>query len=103
MKELVEELSEPLSIIFLESWKLGEVPDDLRMANIASVFKKSKKAEAGNYRSVNLTSIPGKFLEQIIKSSFCKHLENNALITINQHGFIKNKSCQTNLISCFNG
>ena len=30
IKELAEELSEPLSIIFAESWKMGEVPDDFQ-------------------------------------------------------------------------
>ena len=100
IKELVEELSEPLSIIFVKSWKTGEVPDDWRRANVP-IFKKHKKEEPGNYRPVSLASIPGEILEQIIKNSICKHLENNAVITRSQHGFVKNKSCQTNLISFF--
>lgn len=33
--------------------------------------------------------------------SVCKHLEENNVIIKKQHGFIKNKSCQTNLISFF--
>ena len=32
----------------------------------------------------------------------CKHVENNAVITRSQHGFVKNKSCQTNLMLFFN-
>ena len=101
IKELAEELSEPLSIIFEKSWRTGEVPDDWRRANVVPIFKKGKKEEPGNYRPVSLTSIPGKIFEQIIKKSVCKHLENNAVITRSQHGFVKNKSCQTNLISFF--
>ena len=62
IKELEEELSEPLSIIFVKSWKTGEVPDDWRRANVVHIFKKGKKEEPGNYRPVSLTSIPGKFL-----------------------------------------
>ena len=81
IKELAEELSGPLSIIFAESWKTGEVPDDWRRANVVPIFKKGKKEEPGNYRPVSLTSIPEKILEQIIKKSVCKHLENNAVIT----------------------
>ncbi|KAF7248244.1 LINE-1 retrotransposable element ORF2 protein [Varanus komodoensis] len=60
-----------------------------------------KKDEPENYRPVDLTSIPEKILEQIIKKSICKHVEENAVINRSQHGFIKNKSCQTNLISFF--
>ena len=40
-------------------------------------------------------------MEQIIKCSLCTHLENSAVMTRNQHGFVKNKSCQANLISFF--
>ena len=74
IKELAEELSEPLSIIFAESWKTGEVPDDWRRANVVPIFKKGKKKEPGNYRPISLTPITGKILEQIIKKLICKHL-----------------------------
>ena len=50
---------------------------------------------------VSLTSIPGKILEQIIKQSLCKHLENNAVITRSQNRCVKNESCQTSLITLF--
>lgn len=36
-------------------------------------------------------------MEQIIKESIYKHLEDNN----NQHAVVKNKSCQTNLASFF--
>ncbi|KAF7248208.1 hypothetical protein EYD10_06075 [Varanus komodoensis] len=91
IKQLAEELSEPLCIIFEKSWRTGEVPDDWRKANIVPIFKKGKNEEPGNYRPVSLTLIPGKILEHIIKQSVCKYLENNAVITRSQHGFHKNK------------
>uniref|UniRef100_A0A803TIG3 Reverse transcriptase domain-containing protein n=1 Tax=Anolis carolinensis TaxID=28377 RepID=A0A803TIG3_ANOCA len=65
------------------------------------IFKKGKKNDPNNYRPVSLTSIPGKILEKIIKEVVCEHLETNAVIANSQHGFTKNKSCQTNLISFF--
>ena len=42
LKELAKELSELLSIIFLESWETREVPEDWRRANVP-IFKKGKK------------------------------------------------------------
>ena len=48
-------------------------------------------------------SIPSKLLEWIIKKMFSEPLERDLLITRNQHGFIKSKSCQTKLISFWMG
>uniref|UniRef100_A0A670JFS2 Reverse transcriptase domain-containing protein n=1 Tax=Podarcis muralis TaxID=64176 RepID=A0A670JFS2_PODMU len=101
LKELADVISEPLAVIFENSWRTGEVPADWRRANVVPIFKKGKREDPNNYRPVSLTSIPGKILEQIIKQTVCEHLERNAVITNSQHGFLKNKSCQTNLISFF--
>ncbi|XP_077149043.1 P2X purinoceptor 4 isoform X1 [Ranitomeya variabilis] len=67
LKEIAEEIFEPLSIIFENSWRTGEVPEDWRRANVVPIFKQGKKVDPGNYRPVSLTSIPGKNFEQIIK------------------------------------
>uniref|UniRef100_A0A8C3I187 Reverse transcriptase domain-containing protein n=1 Tax=Chrysemys picta bellii TaxID=8478 RepID=A0A8C3I187_CHRPI len=40
-------------------------------------------------------------MEQVIKKIICKHLEGGKVIGNSQHGFVKNKSCQTNLIAFF--
>lgn len=39
-----------------------------------------------------------KRLEEKTKQTVYKHLEDNKLISKSQHGFVKMKSCQTNLI-----
>ncbi|PKU40435.1 rna-directed dna polymerase from mobile element jockey-like [Limosa lapponica baueri] len=45
------------------SWRTGEVPEDWRKANITPVYKKGKKEDPGNYRTISLTSVPGKVME----------------------------------------
>uniref|UniRef100_K7EX79 Reverse transcriptase domain-containing protein n=1 Tax=Pelodiscus sinensis TaxID=13735 RepID=K7EX79_PELSI len=102
LKELIEEVSEPLAIIFGKSWEIGEIPEDWKRANIVPIYKKGNKNNPGKYRPVSLTSVPGKIMEQVIKEIFCKHLESGKVIGNSQHGFVKNKSCQTNLIAFFN-
>ncbi|XP_065440587.1 mitoferrin-1 isoform X1 [Chrysemys picta bellii] len=40
LKELIEEVSEPLAIIFGKSWETGEIPEDWKRANIVPIYKK---------------------------------------------------------------
>uniref|UniRef100_A0A493TXW6 Reverse transcriptase domain-containing protein n=1 Tax=Anas platyrhynchos platyrhynchos TaxID=8840 RepID=A0A493TXW6_ANAPP len=99
LRELAEELAKPLSIIYQQSWLSGEVPVNWRLANVTPIYKKGQKVDPGNYRPVSLTSVPGKLMEQIILSVIMWHLQGNQTIRPSQHGFMKDRSCLTNLIS----
>uniref|UniRef100_K7EWK0 Reverse transcriptase domain-containing protein n=1 Tax=Pelodiscus sinensis TaxID=13735 RepID=K7EWK0_PELSI len=58
-----------------------------------------------NYRyssgTRSLTSVSGKIMEGILKESILRHLEERKVIKKSQHGFSKDKSCLTNLISFY--
>ncbi|KFW80166.1 hypothetical protein N305_07420, partial [Manacus vitellinus] len=75
MRELAEELTKPLSIIYQQSWLTGEVPDDWKLTNVTPIHKKGRKEDLGNYRLVSPTSVPGKVMEQIILSAITQHLQ----------------------------
>ncbi|GAB0209656.1 mitochondrial enolase superfamily member 1 [Grus japonensis] len=103
LRELADVIARPLSIIFERSWRTGEVPEDWRKGNVTLVFRKGKKEDPGNYRPVNLTSIPGKVMEQLILGVINKHVEEKKVIGSGQHGFTKGKSCLTSLMAFYDG
>ena len=66
--------------------------------NGTPVFKKGNKCDASNYRPISLTCICGKLLEHIITSHIMNHGEINKILCPLQHGFRKDRSCETQLV-----
>ena len=67
-------------------------------ANMSAIFKKGDKENSGNYRPISLTSQVCKIFESMFRDSIVGHLNENNLIHDSQHGFMKNRSCLTNLL-----
>ena len=57
------------------------------------------KSVPGNYRPVSLTSHIGKLMEKIIKEEITSHLDRYDLLNDTQHGFMRSRSCLTNLLT----
>jgi ribonuclease P/MRP protein subunit RPP40 len=96
--ETAVNMGQPLCLIFRKSLAEGIVPRDWRQANVSAIFKSGPKQEPGNYRPVSLTAQACKILESILRDAMVEHLRRYKLIKDTQHGFVKNKSCLTNLL-----
>ena len=61
-------------------------------------LKREKKSSPSNYRPISLTVNLCKVFESIMRDKIFDHLEKYKLIKDSQHGFVKGKSCLTNLL-----
>ena len=100
LKETVEQICTPLAHVFNMSLQEGIVPLEWKGANIIPLFKKGSRNKSVNYRPVSLTSVICKVLETIIRDHMMDFLKKHKLINPSQHGFLKARSCLTNLL-CF--
>ena len=100
LMETVEQISIPLARVFNLSLKEGVVPFEWKEANIIPLFKKGSRNKSENYRPVSLTSVICKLLERLIKDHMVDFLIKHKLLNSSQHGFLKARSCLTNML-CF--
>ena len=98
LKEIAEEISVPLAIMFNLSLHEGTVPHEWKHANVVPIFKKGSRCKAENYRPVSLTSVVCKLLESLLRDHMIDFLEKHNLLKDTQHGFLKGRSCLTNLL-----
>ena len=81
-----------LSKDFTVFFKLGDchfndsTENEWKMSDVTPVFKKEKKTDPNKYRPVSLTSSSCKLLETMIRDDIAEHLEENYLLSKEQHG-----------------
>ena len=98
LMETVEQISIPLARVFNLSLKEGVVPFEWKETNIIPLFKKGSSNMSENYRPVSLTSVICKLLERLIKDHMVDLLVRHKLLNPSQHGFLKMRSCLTNML-----
>ena len=93
-----KELALPLTLLFQLSIDTGQLPLEWKKANVSPIHKKGSRTMPNNYRPVSLTSVVCKVLEKIVRKAVMKHLDENKIITKDQHGFMTGRSCSTQLL-----
>ncbi|KAK4832809.1 hypothetical protein QYF61_025677 [Mycteria americana] len=65
LKELVDVMAGPFSIIKQRSWEPGEVPDDWELPSVIPIYKKGMREDPGNYRPVTHLVDDGKVVDVV--------------------------------------
>ncbi|MGL5754740.1 MAG: RNA-directed DNA polymerase [Paraclostridium sp.] len=99
VKILSDTISPAICELFQASLSQALVPHEWKNATVVALHKGGKTDDIKNYRPVSLTCILCKCLEKIIRLHICDHLTKYKLLQECQHGFMKGKSCLTNLLS----
>ena len=74
--------------IYNRTWTEGTLPKAWKLATVAPILKKGKKAnDPKSYRPISLTSCLGKLCERILNTRLYWWLESSGLITQSQAGF----------------
>ena len=102
LKKLSFSLCKPLSYIFQFCFSKASLPSHWKRAVVVPIHKKGDTSKVSNFRPVSLCSVPCKLMERVINSSLLSFLETRNLLSKNQFGFRKNKSCSLQLLKCKN-
>ena len=98
LKELAEELTEPVTMLYRTSLAESELPEDWLKSVISTIYKTGKKCLAENYRPVSLTCILCKGMETMIRDHIVKHMLDNNLFSPCQYGFLAKRSTTLQLL-----
>ena len=99
IKNLAAPLSKPLNLIFRKIKRQERIPKVWKISAISPSHKKSSKKNVSNYRPVAILDIFEKIFEKCLYSPIYDCFSDQ--ITSSTHGFVKNKSVETNLLSFF--
>jgi len=100
LKNIADLIVKPLAFLFQKPLDKGFVPSVWRMVCITAIHKKEAKYICGNYLPVSRTSIICKLMKSIVRDQIVEHMSKNNLFSSKQHGFVPDRNCMTNLLTC---
>ena len=97
LKACSEFLAPPLTFIFNLSLSSCVFPTDFKTSYVTPVPKKDNSNKLENFRPISILSSFSLIFEQLVYDQIYWHVTNH--ISPSQHGFLKNKSTTTNLLT----
>ena len=96
-----EVILRPLTHIINLSIRQGYFPKAWKTGKIIPLHKKDSKQLAKNYRPIALLPRLSLVFEKVIHEQISNYFVSNKLFHQNQHGYLKNRSCMTALLTIY--
>ena len=94
-------ISEPLSMIFNQSFGSGIFPEKSKLACITPIHKGNLKLALTNYRSISVLPVISKLLEQLMYDHLFNFLNKNKILYDHQFGFQKQRSTSMAILDIY--
>ena len=95
VKDCIGAMASPLCYLFNLSVTQGYFPSCWKTARITPIFKKGDKSDLHNYRPISILCNFSKLFEICLYGQIYSQVK--SLISVDQHGFMEQRSCVTNL------
>ena len=102
LKETALSITPAVTELFNISIRLGEIPDEWKIARISPIPKTNDRSNPGKYRPISLLSVLSKLLEKHVKDLLVYHFEVHCPIFAMQWGFSCGKSTTGALVAATN-
>ena len=98
LKALSRELALPLKLIINQSFSMGILPDDLKIAKVTPLHKEKETYLLNNYRPISILPSVSKVFEKIMYKQIYDHFTNYNLFFKSQYGFRSGHSTEFALL-----
>ena len=99
LKHCAYSLAPALTILFNKCFEHSTIPTEWKIQRIQPIFKSGSKSIVSNYRPISILSVISKTFEQIVHKKIIEFIE--SIITPAQFGFLRNRSCLTQLLTSY--
>ena len=99
LKVMANVLGYPLATLFNNCLRHEYIPRDWKLSKVVPVFKKGDRGNPENYRPISLLPTISKLYEKFLSYQMNNYLESNNVLSNRQHGFRRNRSTETAVLS----
>ena len=102
LKDIKHTISPLLTKIINKGYEVNKFPNCMKKAEIKPIYKKGDENDIANYRPISILNTISKVIERAAADQMTTFLENNKLLSKNQHAYRKRHSTVSCLVELVN-